>query len=62
MPPDSMLPEYELPDVTAQHPGSTGSEGGAPNLHLERIGRYAQEHGMYRVDELYEDDRDHFGD
>jgi hypothetical protein len=57
-----MLPEYELPDVTAQHPGSTGSEGGAPNLHLERIGRYAQEHGMYRVDELYDDDRDHFGD
>lgn len=60
VPPDSMLPEYELPDITA-HQGPHGSEG-PTNLSLERIGRYAQEHGMYRVNELYDDDRDHFGD
>jgi hypothetical protein len=56
-----MLPDYELPDITAQQ-GPAGSEGGVANLSLERIGRYAQEHGMYRVNELYEDDRDNFGD
>lgn len=61
VPPDSMLPDYELPDITAQQ-GPPGSEGGVANLSLERIGRYAQEHGMYRVNELYEDDRDNFGD
>lgn len=61
VPPDAMLPEYELPDITA-HQGAHGSEGGVSNNSLERIGRYAQEHGMYRVNELYEDDRDNFGD
>lgn len=57
-----MLPEYELPDIVAAHGPAAGEGGvGVTNNSLERIGRYAQEHGMYRVNELYEDDRDNFG-
>jgi hypothetical protein len=29
---------------------------------MDRIGRYAQEHGIIRANELYEDDKDNWGD
>lgn len=58
VPPDAMLPDYELPDISAHH----AADGGVTNNSLERIGRYAQEHGMYRVNELFEDDRDNCGE
>jgi hypothetical protein len=57
VPPDAMLPEYELPDVPA--PGEMAGAGGT---FLERVGRYALEHGMTRGGELWDDDRDRLGD
>ena len=47
-----MLPDYEVPEGPGQ------PEGGGV---LERLGRYAQEHGVIRANELYEDDRDNWG-
>jgi len=35
-----------------------GHDGGF----MDRIGRYAQEHGIIRANELYEDDKDNWGD
>lgn len=51
--PDSMLADYELPDVPEQRP-----EGGF----MERIGRYAHEHSVIRPNELYENNKDNWGD
>ncbi|KAF8061327.1 HDA9 [Scenedesmus sp. PABB004] len=51
VPPDAMLPEYELPD------GPGPPEGGG---FMERLGRYAQEHSIIKEGEPHE--RDAWGD
>ncbi len=56
--PDSMLPDYELPDIPSGNTtGNAGAEG-----YMERIGRYAHEHGVIRPNELYEGKKDNWGD
>ncbi|WIA14112.1 hypothetical protein OEZ85_002657 [Tetradesmus obliquus] len=55
--PDSMLPDYELPDVTGQ-----AGEAGAAGAFMERIGKFAHEHGIIKPAEFYANDRDHWGD
>jgi hypothetical protein len=55
-PPDGALPDYEPPEVDVD------AGGAATNPMLERLGKYAREHGIARENELYEDDHDHYGD
>uniref|UniRef100_A0A383VF20 Histone deacetylase n=1 Tax=Tetradesmus obliquus TaxID=3088 RepID=A0A383VF20_TETOB len=55
--PDAMLPDYELPDVTGQ-----AGEAGAAGAFMERIGKFAHEHGIIKPAEFYANDRDHWGD
>uniref|UniRef100_A0A383VG61 Uncharacterized protein n=1 Tax=Tetradesmus obliquus TaxID=3088 RepID=A0A383VG61_TETOB len=51
------LPDYELPDVTGQ-----AGEAGAAGAFLERIGKFAHEHGIIKPAEFYANDRDHWVD
>uniref|UniRef100_A0A383VFT0 Uncharacterized protein n=1 Tax=Tetradesmus obliquus TaxID=3088 RepID=A0A383VFT0_TETOB len=49
--------DYELPDVTGQ-----AGEAGAAGAFMERIGKFAHEHGIIKPAEFYANDRDHWGD